>query len=75
MSLSLNDKRQPSTLISRRRLLQSGGIGALTLGLPGMVAAAVNDVVATGADALPNYRYLGARAAAEACVLTASRGL
>ncbi len=42
MSLSLNDMRQPSTPISRRRLLQAGGIGALTLGLPGMVAAAVN---------------------------------
>lgn len=30
-------------------------------------------VVASGADALPIYRYLGARAAAEACVLIASR--
>ncbi len=30
--------------------------------------------VATGIDALPVYRYLGARAAAEACVLLASRG-
>jgi hypothetical protein len=28
--------------ISRRRLLQAGGIGALTLGLPGMVAARVD---------------------------------
>ena len=42
MSLSQSDKRQQSTLISRRRLLQTGGIGALTLGLPGMVAAGVN---------------------------------
>jgi hypothetical protein len=31
-------------------------------------------VVATGADALPVYKYLGARAATEACVLLASRG-
>jgi hypothetical protein len=32
-------------------------------------------MVATGADALPVYRYLGARLAAETCVLLASRGL
>src|SRR6516165_11824483 len=42
MSLSPSAKRQRSTLISRRRLLQAGGIGALTLGLPGMVAARVD---------------------------------
>jgi hypothetical protein len=30
-------------------------------------------VVATGADALPVYRYLGARLAAESSVLLASR--
>lgn len=31
-------------------------------------------VAATGADVLPFYRYLGARLAAESCVLRASRG-
>ena len=30
------------TMLSRRQLLQAGGIGALTMGLPGMVAASVN---------------------------------
>src|SRR5262249_1467594 len=33
---------QASRLISRRRLLQAGGIGALTMGLPGTVAASVD---------------------------------
>lgn len=33
---------QPPTLMSRRQLLQAGGISALTLGLPGMVAARVD---------------------------------
>ncbi len=37
MNASLNTK-----LISRRRLLQAGGIGALTMGLPGTVAANVD---------------------------------
>jgi hypothetical protein len=41
MNPSLGDGRQRSTAISRRRLLQAGGIGALTLGLPGTVAAGV----------------------------------
>ena len=57
MSLSLSDKRQQSTLISRRRLLQAGGIGALTLGLPGMVAAGVN-----------GNRGLGGGAAEKSCI-------
>jgi hypothetical protein len=39
MNLSRSGKQQPSTLISRRQLLQAGGIGALALGVPGMVAA------------------------------------
>ena len=45
--------------------------------VPGFMTAAdkVAGVVATGADALPVYKYLGARLAAEACVLLASRGL
>lgn len=45
--------------------------------IPGFMNAAdkVAGVVATGADALPVYRYLGARLTAEACVLLASRGL
>src|SRR2546428_291771 len=42
MSLSQNAKEQRHGLISRRRLLQTGGIGALTLGLPGMVVARVD---------------------------------
>ena len=33
---------QSSTRLSRRRLLQAGGIGALTMGVPGTVAASVN---------------------------------
>jgi hypothetical protein len=43
--------------------------------LPGVLGAAdkVAGAVAAGADALPVYRYLGARLAAEACVLRASR--
>src|SRR6516165_10847724 len=36
-------RRQPSTLISRRSFLQAGGLGALALGTPGMVAARVDD--------------------------------
>jgi hypothetical protein len=44
--------------------------------LPGALGAAdkIAGVVAAGADALPVYQYLGARAAAEAAVLRASRG-
>jgi len=42
MSFSPSHKRQQATLVSRRQFLQAGGIGALTLGLPGMVAAGVN---------------------------------
>ena len=42
MNHSLGVKRSPSDLISRRRLLRAGGVGALTLGLPGMVAAGVD---------------------------------
>ncbi|MCS6899084.1 MAG: caspase family protein [Myxococcales bacterium] len=45
--------------------------------MPGVlnVADKVAGVVATGLDVLPIYKYLGARAAAEACVLVASRGM
>ncbi len=45
--------------------------------LPGVMSAAdkAAGVVAGGADVLPVYRYLVARAAAEACVLNASRGV
>jgi hypothetical protein len=44
--------------------------------VPGFMAGAdkVAGVVATGADTLPVYNYLGARLAAEGCVLIASRG-
>ncbi len=51
MSPSLNAKRQPSTMISRRRLLQAGGIGVLNLAVPGMVAASVNGNKALGGGA------------------------
>ncbi|MGD9720161.1 MAG: DUF1501 domain-containing protein [Pirellulales bacterium] len=47
----MSDKRQPPTVISRRRLLQAGGMGALTLGFPGMVAAAVDDQQGLGRGA------------------------
>src|SRR5262249_22705068 len=42
MSFSPSATPQPSALISRRRLLQAGGLGALHLALPGMVAARVD---------------------------------
>jgi len=57
MKISLSDKRQQSTLISRRQLLQAGGISALTLGLPGMVAAGVD-----------GNRGLGGGAAQKSCI-------
>ena len=57
MNPSLSDRRQRSTVISRRRLLQAGGIGALTLGLPGMVAAGVD-----------GDRGLGGGAAEKSCI-------
>ncbi len=57
MSVSPRDKRQQPALISRRRLLQAGGIGALTLGMPGTVAAAVN-----------GSRGLGGGAAEKSCI-------
>ncbi|MBI2826971.1 MAG: DUF1501 domain-containing protein [Planctomycetia bacterium] len=57
MSPSLSDERQQTALISRRRLLQAGGIGALTLGLPGMVAAGVD-----------SKRGLGGGAADKSCI-------
>jgi len=34
--------QQASTMISRRRLLQAGGVAALTMGVPGTVAASVD---------------------------------
>jgi Protein of unknown function (DUF1501) len=39
MHRSPNPTRQPLSLMSRRHFLQAGGIGALSLGMPGMVAA------------------------------------
>ncbi|HEY2838302.1 MAG TPA: DUF1501 domain-containing protein [Pirellulales bacterium] len=57
MSFSSSDQRQPSLRISRRKLLQAGGIGAMTLGMPGMVAA--------GVDA---KRGLGGGAAEKSCI-------
>ncbi len=57
MSLSPSDKRRQSTLISRRQLLQAGGIAGLTLGFPGMVAAGV-----------AANRGLGGGAAEKSCI-------
>jgi Protein of unknown function (DUF1501) len=57
MRLSLNDQREHSSTISRRRFLQASGIGALTLGSPGMVAAGVN-----------RDRGLGKGAAEKSCI-------
>jgi hypothetical protein len=42
MKPSLDTRRQATARISRRQLLQAGGIGALTMGLPGLVAARVD---------------------------------
>jgi len=42
MSLPPSPSSPFSTTLSRRRFLQAGGIGALTMGMPGMVAANVN---------------------------------
>lgn len=57
MDSSSGARRQLSTAISRRRILQAGGLGALSLGLPGMVAA--------GVDA---NRGLGGGAAEKSCI-------
>jgi hypothetical protein len=57
MRLSLNDQREHSSTISRRRFLQASGSGALTLGSPGMVAAGVN-----------RDRGLGKGAAEKSCI-------
>jgi hypothetical protein len=43
MSLSSRDEHRQPTRISRRRLLRAGAIGTLAMGMPGMVAAAVNE--------------------------------
>ena len=42
MNRSSSTEQRTSTKITRRQLLQAGGIGALTMGLPGMVAASVD---------------------------------
>jgi uncharacterized protein DUF1501 len=42
MATSLDAHEQPCTRLTRRRFLQAGGIGALTMGLPGTVAASVD---------------------------------
>ena len=57
MNPSFSDRRQRSIMISRRRLLQAGGIGALTWGLPGMVAAGVD-----------SDRGIGGGAAEKSCI-------
>jgi Protein of unknown function (DUF1501) len=57
MNRSLHDKQRPPARISRRELLRAGGLGALSLGLPGMVTAAVN-----------SKRGLGSGAAEKSCI-------
>src|SRR6478752_5683750 len=42
MNRSLRDTKERPAGITRRRLLQAGGIGALAMGMPGMVAAGVD---------------------------------
>ena len=42
MSPSASSQQRSSASISRRRLLQAGGLGFLNLGIPGMVAARVD---------------------------------
>src|SRR5262249_7436008 len=42
MSSPSSSKRPVSSLLTRRQLLQAGGIGMMTLGFPGMVAARVD---------------------------------
>jgi hypothetical protein len=57
MDHSASNERPQSGLISRRRLLQAGGIGALSLGLQGSVIAGVNE-----------ERGLGRGAADKSCI-------
>jgi len=54
-SLSHEERLEPR--ISRRRILQAGGLGALAMGMPGVVAAAVDD-----------KRGLGGGAADRSCI-------
>jgi Protein of unknown function (DUF1501) len=54
-SLSRENRHEPR--ISRRRILQAGGLGALAMGMPGVVAAAVDD-----------KRGLGGGAADRSCI-------
>jgi hypothetical protein len=53
MSHTPSDMGHPATRISRRRLLQAGGIGALAMGMPGVVTAAVNEKRQLGGGAPP----------------------
>ena len=48
MSILPSDERQQARLISRRRLLQAGGLSALALSRPGTVAASLNGKKRTG---------------------------
>ena len=57
MSRSINTVQYPTAMISRRRLLQAAGIGALPLGIPGLVAAGVDE-----------KRGLGRGAAEKSCI-------
>ncbi|MGE3409354.1 MAG: DUF1501 domain-containing protein [Pirellulales bacterium] len=57
MKSTTSGHKQSAPLITRRRLLQAGGVGALSLGMPGMVAAQVN-----------GGRKLGGGAAEKSCI-------
>lgn len=49
----MHDSRKHERMMSRRRLLQMGGIGALTMGVPGTVAASVSPRQGLGNGAAP----------------------
>src|SRR6516225_3353450 len=57
MTAPLDARQQSTARLSRRQLLQAGGIGALTIGLPGTVAASVE-----------TSRGLSGEAAARSCI-------
>lgn len=57
MTLPHRAGRQSATRLSRRQVLQAGGLGAMTLGMPGMVAARVD-----------GDRPLGTGAAGKSCI-------
>jgi hypothetical protein len=53
--------RRPTVSISRRQFIQAGGIGALAMGVPGMVAASVDAKYGPDPDA-SHFYYEGPKA-------------